>query len=543
MRKSPLILLPLILIGLTGVYALVDNLLPDTSEFPRVPTADGTIWGYITRILGVTDLANYLDNGGDGTVENTLALSGTTATGFLSTKTCNGSQVWGTLANGTPTCRNKDGVIAYLGTGTILAWWVMAYRADGSSIPLHENDPILEWDIIKTDVWAGITITFVDGSLLRIDADSTVSLDIGTTYDGQSIAYAILENGWLWWRVLTETGWYYIGNKDVIAWVRGTSVSLTSKYTSPISLWWSGDTNRWEIATTGKPHGFLNIVHSRIGWENDNGEGTRDSVGTIICGGKTYQIEKLASIYISGWGVDCDALVISYKDGVKSFYSDGTYGATISANTIADLNYMSWRLMAGWLTPSQREVFMSEFRETQPEWTEEKNAICTPPWLQTKTYWDSFIGRDQTIFPVCQDSSILAYANYGNIASEYKNLYQSTSSIFGSGNIDGANKPRIVYSWSTLNSILSNNWAMTLNITTPTTNPSISYILGLSGSNSYLNIYQSGPKIKIISSIYSASLDVLPGNLYPLTINHTNKTYTISIPWSSTGITLTTDVW
>lgn len=51
MKKSPLIIIPAILIGLTGAYALVANLLPDTPAFPRVPTGDGTIGGYITRIL------------------------------------------------------------------------------------------------------------------------------------------------------------------------------------------------------------------------------------------------------------------------------------------------------------------------------------------------------------------------------------------------------------------------------------------------------------------------------------------------------------
>lgn len=75
---------------------------------------------------------------------------------------------------------------------------------------------ILEGDIIRTNPGSAVTIVFSDLSLLRIDEDSTVSLDTGTLPDGTNIAYAILENGGLWGRVLTETGGYYIGRDDLI---------------------------------------------------------------------------------------------------------------------------------------------------------------------------------------------------------------------------------------------------------------------------------------------------------------------------------------
>ncbi len=76
MRKLPLII-ALISLSLISAYALVVNLLPNTVEFPRIPTGPGTIGGTITQILGISDLANYT---GDGTVPNTMMLSGISST-------------------------------------------------------------------------------------------------------------------------------------------------------------------------------------------------------------------------------------------------------------------------------------------------------------------------------------------------------------------------------------------------------------------------------------------------------------------------------
>ncbi len=90
------------------------------------------------------------------------------------------------------------------------------YHADGIFEVISSATGILEGDIIRTNPGSAVTIVFSDLSLLRIDEDSTVSLDTGTLPDGTNIAYAILENGGLWGRVLTETGGYYIGRDDLI---------------------------------------------------------------------------------------------------------------------------------------------------------------------------------------------------------------------------------------------------------------------------------------------------------------------------------------
>lgn len=70
------------------------NLLPDTPAFPRVPTSDGMVGGAITHVLGVSDLANY---NGDGTVPNTMMLSGITSTGYLRGMICGAGKVWKNL--------------------------------------------------------------------------------------------------------------------------------------------------------------------------------------------------------------------------------------------------------------------------------------------------------------------------------------------------------------------------------------------------------------------------------------------------------------
>ena len=61
-----------------------------------------------------------------------------------------------------------------------------------------------------------MTIAFADLSLLRLDGDSTISLDLGSLPDGSTIASAILANGSLWGRILTETGSYQIGTDKIV---------------------------------------------------------------------------------------------------------------------------------------------------------------------------------------------------------------------------------------------------------------------------------------------------------------------------------------
>jgi hypothetical protein len=73
-------------------------------------------------------------------------------------------------------------------------------------------------DIVKTSS-CGMTIAFTDLSILRLDADTTVSLDLieSASEPGRTIASAILANGSLWGRILTDTGSYSIGTEKIVA--------------------------------------------------------------------------------------------------------------------------------------------------------------------------------------------------------------------------------------------------------------------------------------------------------------------------------------
>ena len=50
---------------------------------------------------------------------------------------------------------------------------------------------------------------------------------MGAFPDGTTIATAILEGGQIWGRILTETGVYNVGTRDVVAAVRGTSIAVS----------------------------------------------------------------------------------------------------------------------------------------------------------------------------------------------------------------------------------------------------------------------------------------------------------------------------
>ena len=103
MRKYSII--ALILIGITGAYVFATTVFPDvTPGFPRIPMGTGSIGQILGQLLGVTDL----NNPGDGTVQNSLALSGISASGYLQNNDCLGGEVWLRIdANGKAVCGNK----------------------------------------------------------------------------------------------------------------------------------------------------------------------------------------------------------------------------------------------------------------------------------------------------------------------------------------------------------------------------------------------------------------------------------------------------
>jgi hypothetical protein len=93
----------------------------------------------------------------------------------------------------------------------------MNYRSDGSSVSTNTGDILKSGDILKTNPGCTLTIAFDDLSLIRLDGDTVVSLDLGYTPTDGTIATALLENGSLWGRILTETGSYSVGTREIIA--------------------------------------------------------------------------------------------------------------------------------------------------------------------------------------------------------------------------------------------------------------------------------------------------------------------------------------
>lgn len=148
-----------------------------------------------------------------------------TASGYLKNTTCvSNTQVWiGFDTNGTAVCGTKSGLLTF---GTISSQDCAAtiYPADNSSShPTSTGMTLKAGDIIKTNPSCGMTIAFVDTSILRLDRDTTASLDISTNSiePGKQIASLILESGQVWGRILspdtpTSTG-YTIGSDEVVA--------------------------------------------------------------------------------------------------------------------------------------------------------------------------------------------------------------------------------------------------------------------------------------------------------------------------------------
>ena len=193
-----LIILICILITGGAVYALIPSLFPDTPRFPRTPTAEGTIGYVLEKIIGET-----VSDAVDGTVANTQKLDGTTASGYLKNTDCaTSNQKWiGLDANGKAVCGTTSPVLARYGKIIEQGCSASIYHAGSSNGSTLTGDTLTSGDIVQTPPGCGMTIAFADFSILRLDADTTVSLDV--LYDTsvtptKTIASAILANGSLW---------------------------------------------------------------------------------------------------------------------------------------------------------------------------------------------------------------------------------------------------------------------------------------------------------------------------------------------------------
>ncbi len=472
MRKTPLII-TLLLVGIVSTYALVVNLFPDTANFPRIPLGNGTIGGIIANILWVSDLANY---SADGTVGNTNMLSGMTSTGYLrSSGNCGATKVWTSLGAGMPTCADKNAVLASMGTVNTLSWTVTAYHTDGTFETLTSGTGILVGDIIKTNPGTTVTIAFADLSILRVGEDSTVSLDVGTLWS-QSLAYAILENGSLWGRVLSETGGYYIGRDDLIVGVRGTSVSFrqsnpTVSVASIGSHWKINKTQSWGI-------GELNIVQSS----------TNGTVGTVICKdalwSHEFPIGTGSTIQFWSMITSCSLALITVDPSIANTYAK----PDIAKNVIADLDYMSGVLASTiGITATQRTKIDTEFTRSRPTTLWERGAICPIPGNGlARIFWDSLM---RTNIDTCQETDVLAVADYSDNATRTR-LFLSSGTILMENTwwMSTLSQPNIGYTGAIIGSLLNWDWKISWVIHTPNPNAT-QYLMVISWSTDILKLY------------------------------------------------------
>ncbi len=139
------------------------------------------------------DLANYL---GDGTVTNSEKLDGTNSTGYLKdTPSCNPGQKWiGIDSGGSPLCGGSTTLYSDYGKIQSQGCDATIYHGSGTTSTSSTGKTLKSGDIVRTAPGCEMTIVFDDLSLLRLDGDTTVSLDIGYSATGQTIASALLSN-------------------------------------------------------------------------------------------------------------------------------------------------------------------------------------------------------------------------------------------------------------------------------------------------------------------------------------------------------------
>ena len=382
-------------------YALVPALFPDTPLFPRVPTGSGTIGSALARLIGMTDIENYT---GTGVIDNTLMLDGMSATWYMRPTTACisvGTRWIGIDTTWLPICGLTSPAITDFGTIESQDDVATIYHASGSISPSATGMVLRAWDIMKTPPGKTLTIVFSDLSILRLDGDTVVSLDIGYLPSGTTIASALLENGSLWWRILTETGSYNVGTREIIAWVRGTSISLISTGNTLGAPSWTP--TGWTIARTPSPYDTEVAIID-----------TTTSTGAVIACRKADgwlrvipNLAKQRSYRIApGWcGGSIPSIISRQKPDIFAA------SAWVRTNTQKDLSYMYRKLSLSGsaLTDPKKALITSEINTTKPEESGTGvTATGAAEWGNLcgagKLYWNDRYG--------CQERDVLAIADY-----------------------------------------------------------------------------------------------------------------------------------
>jgi hypothetical protein len=456
MRRFIFLLVALgIIVG--SSYALFPGLFPDTATFPRVPTGSGTIGALLEKILGTNDLENY---SGDGTVPDSAKLDGVGSSGYLrDDPPCGAGQKYvGIKSNGRRDCAATSTLLTDY--GRIDSQWCAAsyYRADGTNGTTSTGDTLKAGDIVKTAPGCPMNIVFADYSILRLDGDSTVSLDVGSLSDGTSIASAILSNGSLWWRILTETGSYSIGTETVVAWVRGTSLLLTRASPAP-TITSSGGS--WHLSPNYSSAN-LTIVHTTLpGGVAGTGTCRDDSLGDIY-----FPLRVWANNIIPA--TSCS--IFLNPTPPVALDTDDVYTATplIADYTRADLEYMKELTVTSSLPSTKIARINNELSVSLPITTSEKNALCSG----SGTFWDALLETDRT---TCQVSTLRAFADYttgiGPIYTQSGPLIQPTIE----SSMSGLSMPHVTYNSPPIIELTSWNWtgSLQININNITTTQSL----------------------------------------------------------------------
>ncbi len=332
-------LLPLMLVTAIGAVWASTLIFPNTTEFPSSPRTPGTIGWALYDLFAP-----------DGTARDSERLAGKYASGYLQNRDCTSepiNRVWvGIDADGQARCGSKTVQLAVIGRFTTIVGTVRVIKNWNPTATLAVIwEDLTEWDILETASDGTGTIRFVsDESILRLDTSTRVELSIGQL-SGQSVAQAILTDGRLWGRILSSTG-VNLGGWGLVAWVRGTSVSIERPGTTWLYVISVIDSIRPLEAAT------LSAVA---------GGNTPANIPTSLIAGSQV------SVSASPTGSTTNQLYISPSSPSTTKATLLTSSAWIRDNTRADLIYLD-----GLATPRS----ISEVAVTDPTTLADQTALC-----------------------------------------------------------------------------------------------------------------------------------------------------------------------
>jgi hypothetical protein len=342
-RKT--ILIPLIALLAVGAVWASSMITPDKPWFPSLPSSPGTL-GSILSLFGV-----------DGTARDAVLLDGKSATGYVQNTVCNAWEVWkGIDATGKVICGTKSKVLTQVGRITAIGWVVTVITEEwAASRAAVVWDILKEWATLQTLWGASATVTFTDDlSILRLDQNTRVDIRLPATPTSTSIASVIVNDGVIWWRVLTSSGVEF-GGWGLIAGVRGTSLSVA------------------KLNATGYQ---FTIPHSQRGSEAASMKLATDANTTRTLG----TLSQLTTYTPTGT-TTTNIPTPSSLWSLKSLYDIDPW---VRENTVLDLNYLYGL--------GSSSLIQQEIAATEPIVIADRRAVCGAQLDQTSGsgIWDKW---------------------------------------------------------------------------------------------------------------------------------------------------------